>query len=104
MVEASCGLTAIEKLTADPQCCDLVVTDYAMPSLSGIEMVRRLRELRGNLPAIIITGYADTDSIQNRPADVTVLNKPFTPDRLAAAIGQILPAEKIPDQALSRAD
>ncbi|WP_106638778.1 response regulator [Allosphingosinicella vermicomposti] len=103
VAEASDGLEAIAAMSADTHCCDLVITDYAMPSLSGIEVVRRLRELRPDLPAIIITGYADADNIQNRPANVTVLTKPFTPEKLTAAIRRAVPREMEMDQALPSA-
>ncbi|MDB5721911.1 MAG: hybrid sensor histidine kinase/response regulator, partial [Alphaproteobacteria bacterium] len=42
------------------------------------------------LPAIIITGYADGQSISRRPDDVPVLAKPFTPDQLGAALATAL--------------
>jgi PAS domain S-box-containing protein len=66
--------------------CDLLITDYAMPHVSGTELIRQARELRPGLPAVIITGYADAQSISKRPDDVPVLAKPFTPEQLAAAI------------------
>jgi DNA-binding NtrC family response regulator len=64
----------------------VIVSDYAMPGVSGVEVVRRARALRPGLPGIIITGYADTASIANRPSDVLVLTKPFTPDQLNNAV------------------
>ena len=65
---------------------DLVVSDYAMPLVSGTEVIRRLRVDKPRLPAVIITGYAETDVLTGAPEGVIILTKPFTPPRLQEAI------------------
>ena len=65
---------------------DLIISDYAMPRLSGAEVVRQAREIRPAMPAILMTGYADAGSISRRPEDVHVLAKPFTAEQMSAAI------------------
>ena len=65
---------------------DLLITDYAMPRQSGTEVVRLARERQPGLPAIIVTGYADAEEIENRPADVSLLMKPFSLVEIAAAV------------------
>jgi hypothetical protein len=47
------------------------------------------------VPALMITGYADADAIGDRPEDVEILLKPFTPHKLDAAIARICEA-KVP--------
>jgi CheY-like chemotaxis protein len=37
----------------------LVVTDYRMPKINGIELIRRLREVRKDLPVVLLSGYVD---------------------------------------------
>lgn len=86
VVQAANGVEVLSVLEQDTGCCDVLVSDYAMPAISGVEVVRRARALRPGLPGIIITGYADTDSIANRPVDTLVLAKPFTPDQLNNAV------------------
>ena len=76
----------LDKLRADPAGFDCVVSDYAMPDISGTEVVRQARTIRHALPAIVITGYADSRSISTLPSDVRVLTKPFTPEELNLAI------------------
>jgi CheY-like chemotaxis protein len=71
---------------ADGVACDLLISDYAMPHVSGAEVIRQARETRPDLPAILITGYADAQSISRRPEGVQILAKPFTPEQLASAI------------------
>ncbi|HEX2763176.1 MAG TPA: response regulator [Allosphingosinicella sp.] len=88
VIEASDGTQAIEMLAARGRCCDLLISDYAMPRVSGAEVIRQARELCPDLPALIITGYADERSVSRRPADVLVLSKPFTAEQLRAAISE----------------
>ena len=76
--------------------CDLLISDYAMPHISGAEVIRQARETRPGLPAILITGYADAQSISRRPEGVQILAKPLTPDRLATAIAAAVADGKAP--------
>ncbi len=84
--EASDGLEMLAQLEANPDAGDLIVTDYAMPVVSGTDVIVRARKMRPGMPAIIITGYADIQSIARRPENVQVLAKPFTAEQLRAAI------------------
>ncbi|MFW8693555.1 MULTISPECIES: response regulator [Mesorhizobium] len=69
---------------------DVIVTDFAMPLVSGVEVIRFARNLRSDWPAIIITGYADADSIADRPSDVPLLNKPFREKDLIESIFHVI--------------
>ena len=77
-------------LEADGYECDLLITDYAMPHVSGTECIRRTRERCPNVPAIITTGYAEAEAIGDRPDGVEILLKPFTPAALDAAIARTI--------------
>lgn len=58
---------------------DVLVTDYAMPGMSGLDLVRRATNLRPGLAAMVITAFAaDAGRFAGRPPDVAVLAKPFT--------------------------
>ena len=70
---------------------DLIVTDYAMPLMSGGDMLKGARKIRPDLPGIIISGYADSRSIV-QPGEVSVLTKPFTLEQMEAAIATAVPA------------
>jgi CheY-like chemotaxis protein len=52
---------ALAAIGAKPEACDLVVTDFNMPELSGLEVSRRLAALRPGLPVLIISGYIADD-------------------------------------------
>ena len=84
VMQASNGAEALELLTRNG--IDLLVSDYAMPQLSGTDLVRGARSTKPDLTAMIITGYADQDDIGDLPADVVVLSKPFDLAALSAAV------------------
>jgi PAS domain S-box-containing protein len=87
--EAANGAEALRALR-DRDCdYDLLITDYAMPHLSGTEFLREARELCPGVPALIITGYAATDAISDRPDGVEVLLKPFTANKLEGTLERI---------------
>jgi len=67
---------------------DLLLTDYAMPQISGSELVRRARGGRPDLAAIMITGNADAVDASQLGFEILTLPKPFTPDQLDQAIRQ----------------
>ncbi|HSI17362.1 MAG TPA: response regulator [Sphingomonas sp.] len=88
IVEAADGGKAL-KLLAAREAFDLLITDYAMPNVSGAEVIAGSRKMRPTLPAIMITGYADPAAL---PATrrVTLLAKPFTPAQMGEAIQKAL--------------
>nr|WP_272873190.1 ATP-binding protein [Sphingomonas arenae] len=86
VVEAPSGAEALNVLRRTDLQIDLLLSDYAMPHLSGTDIVDAARKLRPDLPALLVTGYADADEIGERPMDVAILNKPFTVPDLASAL------------------
>ena len=80
------GKSILKLLAAAPDQIDLLISDYAMPHLSGSEVIRRARKIRPGLPAILITGYADGSAVDPCGDDVVTLNKPFSPIQLHEAM------------------
>ena len=81
------GVEFFANLPTDQVAC--VVTDLRMPGIDGIEVVRRLGELRGEAwPIIVITGHADVPSaVELMKAGVTdFIEKPFEPQRLVETL------------------
>jgi PAS domain S-box-containing protein len=103
VVQASDGPEMLVQLEKNPKASDLIITDYAMPVVSGTDVIVRAREIRPGMPAIIITGYADVKSIARRPENVHVLAKPFTPDQLRAAIVAAVASRTQPADAVRQA-
>ncbi|MBC7625391.1 MAG: response regulator [Aeromicrobium sp.] len=50
---------AIEALRVDPAAFDLVVTDYNMPGMSGLDVAREVRAIRADLPVAVASGFID---------------------------------------------
>jgi CheY-like chemotaxis protein len=86
---ASDGPGLLRKLSAAPADYDLIITDYAMPLLSGADVLKQAREIRPGMPGIIISGYADSRSIARPGSESVVLTKPFTLDQMKSAIGAV---------------
>ena len=91
---ASGGAEALALIERAPDRFDLIVTDFAMPLVSGLDVIRFARSLKADWPAIIITGYADAGAIEDRPSDVSLLTKPFADEVLLEAISDATCARK----------
>ncbi len=82
--------SATEALTLLPQLPDppdLILLDYAMPGMNGLQLARRLRERSFAMPIVLVTGYAElADSERSgHPLDA-LLRKPFTIRELDATL------------------
>ena len=53
---------------SDEQDFDLVISDYRMPSMNGVEFLTRIMELQPSVPRMIISGYADATFRSEREA------------------------------------
>ena len=87
--QAPQGQDALAQLNGNGS-CDLLITDYAMPNMSGTELVREARKLKPGLRSMIITGYADNDALAGNLGDIAILSKPFSLEKLAQAIGSVV--------------
>ncbi|HEX8573845.1 MAG TPA: response regulator [Allosphingosinicella sp.] len=86
---AADGPGLLSKLRAAPADFDLIITDYAMPLLSGADVLKQAREIRPGMPGIIISGYADSRAIARPATESVILTKPFTLDQMKKAIGTV---------------
>jgi two-component system, probable response regulator PhcQ len=72
---------------------DLVISDYRMPAMSGVELLSRLMEIQPNAPRVIISGYADRDAIiaaVNEANLTRFIEKPWNDPELRKTIASIL--------------
>ncbi|PWC83288.1 response regulator [Azospirillum sp. TSO5] len=88
--EASSGEEALALLEAD-EGIGVLVTDFAMPGMTGADLTRLVRRHRPGLPVLIVTGYAEKAVLQDlgREPGIRILSKPIPP---AALIGHIMEA------------
>jgi signal transduction histidine kinase len=85
------GPAMLSKLETEPHVYDLIVTDYAMPRVSGSDVLKQARAIRPDIPGIIISGYAESRALGACPEETVILRKPFTPEQMQAAICAALP-------------
>ena len=83
VVAVGSGTRAIEEIESMPT-IDLVITDQAMPVMTGLQLIEILRARRPGLPVILATGYAELPP--GVSASVGRLSKPFTQRALAKVL------------------
>jgi len=89
VTEAADGASGLQALSARTH--DLLIVDYAMPGLNGAEVIARARELVGDIPVILATGYADMAQVGRVLGTQSILVKPFDISTLASAVIKALP-------------
>jgi len=67
---------------------DLLIVDYAMPEMNGLETIRRAQQRRPDLRLLLITGYAG--AVGTAAVGIPLLRKPFAPEELARRVAEIL--------------
>jgi signal transduction histidine kinase len=92
VIEASSAARALDVLRAGAK-VDLVITDQAMPGMTGIELARLLRHEWPGIPVILASGYADLLDCDDLP--VPRLAKPYQQAELAACIATALGGGKV---------
>jgi CheY-like chemotaxis protein len=73
---------------------DLVVTDYAMPKMTGIEVASRIHVIRPDIPIILCTGYGEslTREIMEKAGVREFLVKPIPRKTLGKTVAAVLQA------------
>lgn len=86
-VEAPSAARALEVLRSDAK-VELVITDQAMPGMTGMELAGLIREAWPDLPVLLATGYADLP--EGGVTDLPRLAKPYRQEELATQIAHLL--------------
>ena len=88
VIEANSGAKALEILQRNGP-IDLILTDYAMPGMTGLELAHAIQASWPALPVVLATGYAELPT-GSAPIGLTRLFKPFRPADLAEVMAEIL--------------
>jgi signal transduction histidine kinase/ActR/RegA family two-component response regulator len=88
---------ALSRLTGES--FDLLITDVAMPGMTGVEVARQLRAEGHAIPIVFSSGYADVQSFGEELSDEAVLKKPFRLTDISARIESALDAVAAPEPA-----
>ncbi|NQV68680.1 MAG: response regulator [Pseudohongiella sp.] len=83
---------ALEAFQRSPDEFDLLLSDQSMPKITGVQLIREIRRLKPDLPAIICTGYSEVIEQQdiNHLALSGVVKKPFKLTELSEIIASAL--------------
>lgn len=95
VITATTGREALDKLEIKPP--DMIVLDWMMPELDGLEMLRRLRANGDQIPVLMLTAR---DAVEDRVAGLDrgaddYLVKPFAPSELLARLRALLRRSKL---------
>jgi PAS domain S-box-containing protein len=95
---AAGGPAALDRIEARPNAYDLVLTDYLMPDMSGLQLVRQLRDAGYNQPVIVMSGFSArvTEADVRAAGAADFLHKPVGRSELDAALGRAL--QQDPDE------
>jgi signal transduction histidine kinase len=92
MLEAHDGASALERLRAQHEPVDLIVTDVVMPGMSGRELIARLDDRDVHVRVLYMSGYTDDEIVRRGVLDTGIdfLHKPFTREQLLTKIRAVL--------------
>ncbi len=89
-IRAGDGMEAIEKVEKND--ISLVITDMRMPKMSGLDLLRKIKETKPEIPVVVISGYALDDEGSNLLSNMAdgFLNKPFKMADIEALLKQVI--------------
>jgi len=91
------SIDALKTFRAEPGKFDLVITDYAMPNITGKQLAEELMSIRPDIPVILCTGFSeDIDSEEARSMGIKeFVMKPVVRENIAVIIRNILDKKEI---------
>ena len=88
MLKVGSGGAALDLLDRQSN-VDLVLLDFAMPGMSGVEVARQVQLKYPTVPILFVTGYADKTALGD-VGDERIIKKPFVGDELAEKVNAAL--------------
>lgn len=86
------ALAEIKKCEGSTDPVDLLVTDFRMPEMDGLELIKEAKKISPDLLTMLITGYGNEDLQEesDRLGVNAYIEKPFTPNLLKQTILNII--------------
>lgn len=94
VTKAGTGDEALSCLMSDVEFA-LLVTDYAMPGMNGIDLARQALEQNPALKILIITGFPSDAGLFYRPSSVALLAKPFRRSAFIEVVQKLFAAPRL---------
>jgi DNA-binding response OmpR family regulator len=90
--DGEAGWKALHAVSYAPDSYDLLITDHDMPGLSGLDLVKKLRAARMELPVIMATGKLPKEEFTRYPwlQPAATLLKPYTIEELLGIVREVL--------------
>lgn len=90
---------ALEAFEATPDVFDLLMTDQTMPRLTGLELTKRVRLVRPDLPVVLCTGFSGAITEEEAKAEgvSAFLRKPYDVHELSSTVRRVLDQQPEPE-------
>jgi CheY-like chemotaxis protein len=90
VVEAASGRDALDRLERNDDRVDLMIVDFVMPDMNGVETARLARLKRPDLPIMYMSGFGNSAVLAAQTDADLVLQKPFRPSDVAVKVQEVL--------------
>ncbi|OPY75201.1 MAG: Wide host range VirA protein [Syntrophorhabdus sp. PtaU1.Bin050] len=103
VVATTSSIEALELFKKEPRRFHLVITDYTMPRMTGVDLAKELLKVRNDIPIILCTGHNDSISADKvkKTGIREFLLKPLGQQGMSAAIRRVLDVESYPNSQLT---
>jgi len=83
---------ALAEFSSNPEAFDIVITDYTMPQITGVEITGSIRKINPHIPVIMISGYIDRrlEDLSREAGINEIIRKPITINEISSAIRRVL--------------
>jgi two-component system cell cycle sensor histidine kinase/response regulator CckA len=83
---------ALEMIRAQPHQFDLIISDFSMPQMNGIQLAEEIKRINPGIPIILLTGFGSDISKKQIKSNVIngIVTKPISKNELAIVIRKVL--------------
>jgi CheY-like chemotaxis protein len=83
---------ALEMIRAQPRQFDLIISDFSMPQMNGIQLAEEIKRINPGIPIILLTGFGSDISKKQIKSNVIngIVTKPISKNELAIVIRKVL--------------
>ena len=91
VVAMQTGRKAYERVAAEDLPIDLIITDYDMPEMNGLQLAEQVEAHDPHIPVIIVTGRKTPDGMDSAASNIKkLISKPYNKTTISKAIREVL--------------